>query len=198
MKKSFIILGLLLIILLSTTISCFASTYPPITKDNLSISFEYFYYTVYQDSRNGRTYVMIIASDNLNVLKNTTFTYSKSDSKFTINAPENIQYYHFRVNDTTGLWNRDTTESLSTKTVDVSQYYHSFVESTKDIYDNNGSIFFQGPPATTLAAVLEEAQTVKTFQTMMSGIIPYLIALVVGLVAFWKAWQLLLKELRKA
>lgn len=57
------------------------------------------------------------------------------------------------------------------------------------------SFFFQG---LTLAETLALSNPTKTFQTMMRGIIPYLIALVVGLVAFWKAWQLLLKELRKA
>lgn len=71
---------------------------------------------------------------------------------------------------------------------------------------NKTEVFFQQTPVpskviigqTTLAEELETAQVKENFQTMMSGIIPYLIALVVGLVAFWKAWQLLLKELRQA
>lgn len=62
---------------------------------------------------------------------------------------------------------------------------------------NRTEIFFSPVPAT-LAQVLELNSPVKTFQTMIVGMIPYLIAFLVGLVAFWKAWQLLLKELRKA
>ena len=82
----------------------------------------------------------------------------------------------------------------------VSEVYYS----DRDIYtQNKASLFFLATPIPdpipeTLAGVLEMSNPTQTFQTMMRGIIPYLIALVVGLVAFWKAWQLLLKELRKA
>jgi len=40
--------------------------------------------------------------------------------------------------------------------------------------------------------------TTKTFQTMITGMIPYLAVFLVGLVAFWKGWQLLLTALHKA
>lgn len=81
------------------------------------------------------------------------------------------------------------------------------IASGSDIYNwENTPAFFTRTPLplqvviapTTLAEELEMAQVKENFQTMIRGIIPYLIALVVGLVAFWKAWQLLLKELRKA
>ena len=78
----------------------------------------------------------------------------------------------------------------------------NIVYASKGIYNADHETFFMNPPAppvpTTLAGVLEATNPTQTFQTMIHGIIPYLIALVVGLVAFWKAWQLLLKELRKA
>lgn len=81
------------------------------------------------------------------------------------------------------------------------------IASGQDVHPfNKSDVFFQQTPVpskviigqTTLAEELEMAQVTENFQTMIRGIIPYLIALVVGLVAFWKAWQLLLKQLRKA
>lgn len=66
-----------------------------------------------------------------------------------------------------------------------------------DLCDTEGNVVFPRP-VLTLAEVLEKEKPAETFQTMMSGIIPYLLVFLIGLVAFWKAWQLLSKELRKA
>lgn len=70
--------------------------------------------------------------------------------------------------------------------------------SNYNIKNVDGEIFFQKTAQLTLGEVLEINNPVKIFQIMTHGIIPYLIVFIVGLVAFWKAWQLLLKELRKA
>lgn len=75
--------------------------------------------------------------------------------------------------------------------------------STVDILTPSGdSVLFQAPPAPlipkSLAVVLEENNPMQTFQTMMSGIIKYLLLFVIGLVAFWKSWQFLSKALQKA
>lgn len=67
---------------------------------------------------------------------------------------------------------------------------------SRDIKDSGGNVVFRGP-VPTLGEVLEKNNPVQTFQTMTRGIITYLIVFLVGLVAFWKAWQLLSKELRK-
>ena len=67
---------------------------------------------------------------------------------------------------------------------------------SRDIKDSEGNVVFRGP-VPTLGEVLEKNNPVQTFQTMTRGIITYLIVFLVGLVAFWKAWQLLSKELRK-
>lgn len=65
------------------------------------------------------------------------------------------------------------------------------------IYYENGELVFP-IPVLTLGEVLEKNNPVKNFQTMMSGIIPYLLAFMIGLVAFWKGWQFLSKALHKA
>lgn len=66
-----------------------------------------------------------------------------------------------------------------------------YKDSTKTDY------FFQPTPLS-LGQAMTKAEVLKTFQTMIRGMIPSLIVFLVGLVAFWKVWQLLLKELRKA
>lgn len=105
----------------------------------------------------------------------------------------------------------------------ISEYTHSQLTYTMNFYTNvDGgrnwgyisnftiywdeactNVFFYQPPIVlksepTLAGVLAETNPTQTFQTMMSGIIPYLVVFLVGLVAFWKAWSILSKELRKA
>ena len=71
--------------------------------------------------------------------------------------------------------------------------------STLPVYtDSSFSEVFIHPVQESLAQVLEKNNPVKNFQTMMSGIIPYLIAFIIGLVAFWKGWQFLSTQLRKA
>lgn len=71
------------------------------------------------------------------------------------------------------------------------------IYSNFDIVNDNGDVVFQ-KPVLTLGKVLEKNSPVKMFQIMTHGTITYLIVFLVGLVAFWKAWQLLSKELRKA
>lgn len=89
---------------------------------------------------------------------------------------------------------------LSTETnlgaLRVSQLQERSVYCSHDILNVEGNVVFQ-KPVLTLGEVLEQTNPVQTFQTMTRGIITYLIVFLVGLVAFWKAWQLLSKELRK-
>ena len=73
---------------------------------------------------------------------------------------------------------------------------YKFLYCNIDLVDQSGNVVFQ-VPVLTLGEVLEQTNPVQTFQTMTRGIITYLIVFLVGLVAFWKAWQLLFKELRK-
>lgn len=100
--------------------------------------------------------------------------------------------------------------SVSSRTINLSGntliryadggFKYSLIYSTHDIYtspDGTGDLVFQRP-VLTLAEVLEEAKPVETFQTTMSGIIVSLTVFLVGLVAFWKAWSFLSKNLRKA
>lgn len=198
MKKSFVIFSSVLIILLFSTISCFATediTFPEIPTIEDAIDYEY----VVVERLSDHTYWLSLFYSKDGEL-NSKHTYSDGDCNIKNNNSFRIYYDSYKLLDNTWSYistrniNSGDTYEYSSDNIDAKKYIYSNV----NIYNTDGSIFFQPPPATTLAAVLEEAQAVKNFQTMMSGIIPYLIALVVGLVAFWKAWQLLLIELRKA
>ena len=80
--------------------------------------------------------------------------------------------------------------------IDATDTYNFYLKNLSLYTDENKSDFFLKAPV--LAMALEMSDPMKTYQTMMNGMIPYLIAFLVGLVAFWKAWQLLLSQLRKA
>lgn len=76
-----------------------------------------------------------------------------------------------------------------------------------DIYNFDGTLFFQAPPpiveeqkAEITQILVEETQKVQIMEQMkimIVGFLKYLIVLVVSLVAFWKGWQFLSMQLRK-
>ena len=84
-------------------------------------------------------------------------------------------------------------------------YYHNstqtIIASTADIKNSDGeTFFFYGMPLSHHA--VWKTTTSQTLQQMflitMAGLVKFLIPLLVGLVAFWKSWQLLLQQLRRA
>lgn len=80
--------------------------------------------------------------------------------------------------------------------------------ATEDIYTGsyNGrqtvktsdSTVFFSRMALTLSMIVEQSHPEEMIPTMIVGLIPCLMLFLVGLVAFWKAWQLLSRLLRKA
>ncbi len=99
---------------------------------------------------------------------------------------------------------------------DVSRTGQYYIFKFSDIYNNpdkyliSGTVpiytdetltsYFFDPAAqeVTLAQVLEETKPVEIFKTTIVGFLKYLIAFVVFVIAFWKGWQFLLKQLRQA
>lgn len=101
-----------------------------------------------------------------------------------------------------GSWSSTLENGKRYGTLSKSRTLSTIIYSSFDITDTEGNVLFQGPVLTTetptLGEVLEKANPVETFQTMTHGMITYLLVFLVGLVAFWKAWSLLSKSLRKA
>ena len=77
-----------------------------------------------------------------------------------------------------------------------------------DVYNSNDTIFFQGPPpiveeptaeiTQVLAEEAQKTQIAEQLKTMIAGFLKYLIVLVISLIAFWKGWQFLSTQLKKA
>ena len=149
-----------------------------------------YYDYVVLEKYNAKEYIFIF-------LTNSNYTFKANTSKNYISANYNI-IFHFDSNEEDLSVFSSNTGSTVYDIFSLSMFYPTY--STFDIYNSSNALFFQLTPVppSTLVEALEISKPKETFQTMMSGIIPYLIALVVGLVAFWKAWQLLLKELRRA
>lgn len=90
----------------------------------------------------------------------------------------------------------------SWKPTDYQQRYdfQSMFYSSVDVY-YNGELFFQLPPqgiTQMLVAETTKAQIMEQMKIIVVGFLKYLIVFVVSLIAFWKGWQFLLGQLRKA
>ena len=73
--------------------------------------------------------------------------------------------------------------------------------STSDLYNASGDIFFQKTLlgiTETLVAETNKAQITEQLKTMIAGFLKYLIVLVISVIAFWKGWQFLSTQLKKA
>lgn len=87
---------------------------------------------------------------------------------------------------------------------------NSFCYSNADVYTTSGTVFFQQPPpiveeptveialTQTLVETATQVQIAEQLKMMIVGFLKYLIVLVISLLAFWKGWQFLSTQLRKA
>ena len=73
--------------------------------------------------------------------------------------------------------------------------------SSVDIKDSSGNVFFQKTPlgiTETLVVETNKVQIAEQLKKMITGFLKYLIALVISVIAFWKGWQFLSTQLKKA
>ena len=82
----------------------------------------------------------------------------------------------------------------------VGKAYDEILQSTHDIYTNStkSNVFFSATRLTTIQKTLIQHPPLSLMNPLIRGITPFLIGLVIALVAFWKAWKFLFKTLRKA
>lgn len=116
------------------------------------------------------------------------------------NFDNSNSYLDYDLKENTTTIQKTTKETLSfNNNIDhnYGSYYNVLFYSNFDIYDESNNLVFQRP-VLTLGEALEITNPVEMYQTMIHGMIISLIVFLVGLVAFWKAWSLLSKELRKA
>lgn len=172
-------------------------------------SIEDFGYVILELS--GKDVFLIYFSKSLN----TNFPYITSDSKFVVtydsfsqasgvkNFKEGLLY---KLDISSNSWAEDG--SLGSATVDGKNLFlNSFNDiyySTVDIYDRNGNVVFQQAPQLNQIPDITKTLVEQTTQLGMKPLIqiktllPIVIATILGLIGFWKAWQLLFKNLKKA
>lgn len=102
-------------------------------------------------------------------------------------------------------YNFDTAEFEVAFTSNMDRFSHTIdvievVYSSKGIYNNDGTTFFMNPPVQqgVVAQKLEEVEMLDPITTTLVGLAKLLIPLLICLLGFWKAWQLLLKILHKS
>lgn len=90
--------------------------------------------------------------------------------------------------------------------VEISLLDYDFIGSNVPIYTDNScsslaTDFFQASPQGITATLVEEAMKAKILEQlkiMIVGFLKYLIVFVISVIAFWKGWQFLSMQLKKA
>lgn len=72
---------------------------------------------------------------------------------------------------------------------------YTYLYSSADILNTDGTVFFQRPPVT-LAEILEATNPTQTFQKMMKTVVASLIVFLVGFLSFRKAWAFLKAQMK--
>ena len=78
---------------------------------------------------------------------------------------------------------------------DVTGTNFTFLKSNCPVYDTEGKVFFSVTP---LAQVVSKVELTQGITTTIVGLVKLLIPLLIFLVGFWKAWAFLSKTLRQA
>lgn len=95
----------------------------------------------------------------------------------------------------------------SSSTSDTSGFYFSGgiygVYATQDLYDLDGNLVFQVAPqipeiTKTLVEQTTQTQIQEQLKLMITGFLKYLIVFVISVIAFWKGWKFLSKQLKRA
>lgn len=111
----------------------------------------------------------------------------------TINYPFTTFCKLYQINNNT--WTEIITGTFRHILTDKNQTYYSNVDVNYHSSNGTNEIFFQSTPL-----ALSPYRTTILMGTVFQivGLIPYLAVFLIGLVAFWKAWQFLLQQLRTA
>lgn len=77
---------------------------------------------------------------------------------------------------------------------------YEYMNTNYTIVDENNNLVFPLPPTVTEVLVEEtnKTQIAEQLKIMIAGFLKYLIALVISVIAFWKGWQFLSTQLKKA
>ena len=175
-------------------------------------------------ANNGNTYTLPDFTDEMKQYPNYLIFVENGGSKFNLYFLIDDDGYFY--NDSSGVYHygraflcsttgngyyNSRTQGTSTSVCKIggaigsSSIFISSVDIYKDV--NKNEIFFQKPPQVipevlgiteTLVEETEKVQIAEQLKIMIVGFLKYLIVLVISLIAFWKGWQFLSMQLRKA
>lgn len=134
--------------------------------------------------------------------KDDIYFYNRNNVLVCRNATRNEETTHFsdyacddgkNVKTVHSCWNGNSSFAIN----DMNNSHEMY--TNKPVYKDidRKEIFFLRPQ-TTLAQALKKVEVTKMYQTMMIGLVKYLVLFLIGLVAFWKSWQFLFKNLQRA
>ena len=204
MRKCFIIFSLVLLLLFSFTVNCFAAndTYVLQNGDELSIPpipenlVPYTYVLYYQPELNWVHFYFSVVEGSRFVLVNQTNGYYMLEC---LDANGNkLEIHKMGTGNGYAQWT-DWFYNSDNAGLKVDCFNNGLVTANRDIRSSDGSIFFQVTPVTgTLAPILEKVEMKETITTTIVGLAVLLIPLLICLIGFWKAWKLLSKILHKS
>lgn len=140
---------------------------------------------------NSENAVFKITGDTESVIGITCYT----DTTFSTLCPFDSYYLPSGTNFNSAYLTKNVTDNRTFKKSSAF-YYSDF-----DVLYSDGTVFFQKPLlGITEALVVEtnKAQIAEQLKKIITGFLKYLIALVISVIAFWKGWQFLLTQLKKA
>lgn len=219
MKTKFLLIITIFSLLIIICTNCFAfdftytnqkdnKDYTISLSDDLS-SFKYIY-ILYRYAGGGDKIFFFGSNDNP-IFR--TFFSENMDSIGSYDIDNNFSpfYYGAFIYDNISLMSTSTINDLSLKTSSFAST--DFGPSAASVYANHviynrdkSEVVFQGAPQEEMKEIPLITQTLveQTTQvgmkplTQIKTLLPIVIVVIVGLIGFWKAWRLLLKQLRKA
>mgnify|MGYP001076153743 CR=1 FL=1 len=184
------IVAIILIMLMSITLSVSSLAFEWATYPERETRETYTYKCIiYRPDKEGFTQkstIHLLATQGPMYYKNGTI-YSSSG--------KSVDYYPWYEDTGWGNW-------MNTMSLQVGKWHEDsrILYSNHDIYSDSTltDVFFSATRLTPIQKTLTQHPPLTLMSHQIVGIIPYLIGLLIALVAFWKAWQFLFKTLRKA
>lgn len=166
--------------------------------DNLpeGVTWEDSFYISYS---NGHVIMVLATGEGVWVNVNGNGIGNSFRTSYDSSTPLTLQQYIFKDH----VWSVDGTNT------GTHGYFNEAIYYSDDIINTDGTVFvsgmrsfFQSTPATTsttvLATILGKMEMNQQITTTIVGLAVLLIPLLICLIGFWKAWQLLLKMLHKS
>lgn len=211
-NRILVILSIFVILITSLCTSCFASSDLKFSND------ETYTLSDFSEFVGNDSYIIVYGSNKNLGKRFLLLPYNKEQYKVLLY--KSGDYYSLQLHsiDTDGGYNYSKKYTfrycldknsawLSGTTSDSSGFYFDggieCVYTTDDIYDTEGNLVFQGAPqipeiTKTLVEQTTQTQIQEQLKLMITGFLKYLIVFVISVIAFWKGWKFLSKQLKRA